>query len=57
MADVSKNARAGSGAQQFHCPCGGEVKMKSLFTNGKLRNVAECSACKRRERKPTDFRY
>ena len=56
MADVSKNARAGSGAQQFSCPCGGEVKMKSLFTNGKLRNIAECSACKRQERKPTDFR-
>ena len=56
MAQISKNARAGSTSQKFECPCGGEVKMKSVFATGKLRNVAECESCKRRERRPSDFR-
>ena len=56
MAQISKNARAGSATQRFECPCGGEIKMKSVFANGRLRNVAECEKCKRTERRPRDFR-
>ena len=56
MASVSKNARAASATQRFECPCGGEVKMKSVFTSGKLRYVAECDKCNRQERRPRDFR-
>jgi hypothetical protein len=56
MAQVSKNARAGTLTQKFSCPCGGEVKMKSVFSSGKLKNIAECEKCKRRERRPGDFR-
>ncbi len=56
MAQMSKNARGASNAQKFFCGCGGEVKMRSIFTSGKLRNLAECEKCNRRERKPSDFR-
>jgi len=55
MAQMSKNARGTSGTQKFLCPCGGEIKMKSVFSNGKIRTVAECDKCNRRERKPRDF--
>ena len=57
MADISKNARTGSVSEKYLCSCGGEVKMKSIFNNGKLRNMAECDKCNRRERKPSNFRY
>lgn len=56
MAELSKNARAGSGTEKFYCSCGGEIKMKTIFTNGKLRTVAECQECHRVERRPRDFR-
>ncbi len=56
MAQISKNARAASATQRFECPCGGEVKMKSVFAKGKLRYVAECGTCNRQERRPSDFR-
>jgi hypothetical protein len=55
MAQVSKNARTSSSTQRFFCPCGGEVKMKTLFENGKVKNLAECEKCKRTERRPRDF--
>jgi hypothetical protein len=57
MAEISKNARIGVVTEKFFCSCGGEIKMKSVFANGKLRNVAQCSQCNRTERKPKDFRY
>jgi hypothetical protein len=56
MAQVSKNARTGSTTQKFQCTCGGEVKMKSVFSSGKLKNIAVCEKCKRTERRPSDFR-
>jgi hypothetical protein len=55
MAQVSKNSRTSSATQRFYCPCGGEVKMKTLFENGKVKNLAECEKCKRTERRPRDF--
>ena len=56
MAQVSKNARTSSSTEKFVCTCGGEVKMKSVFASGKLKNVAMCEKCKRKERRPKDFR-
>ena len=56
MAQVSKNARTTSATEKFHCPCGGEIKMKSVFSSGKLKNIAVCEKCKRTERRPKDFR-
>jgi transcription elongation factor Elf1 len=56
MAQVSKNARTGSATQKFFCPCGGEVKMKSVIEKGRKRNVAQCEKCSKAERKPSDFR-
>ncbi len=56
MAEISKNARVGIVTQKFFCGCGGEVKMKSVFSNGRLKNLAECEKCNRRERRPSDFR-
>ncbi|MBN2651161.1 MAG: hypothetical protein JXR63_02165 [Spirochaetales bacterium] len=56
MAQASKNSRTGSTTHRFECPCGGEVKMKTVFAKGKAKNVAECTQCKRTERKPKDFK-
>jgi hypothetical protein len=56
MAQVSKNARTASSTQKFFCGCGGEVKMKSIFSNGKIKNLAECEKCKKQERRPKDFK-
>jgi hypothetical protein len=55
MGQVSKNSRTSSATQKFFCSCGGEVKMKTLFENGKVKNQAECDKCKRKERRPSDF--
>jgi hypothetical protein len=55
MAQISKNARTTTATQKFMCSCGGEIKMKSVFSGGKIRNVAECEKCNRRERRPKDF--
>jgi hypothetical protein len=55
MAQASKNSRTTTSTQKFFCQCGGEVKMKTLFENGKVKNVAECDKCKRLERRPSDF--
>ena len=56
MAEISKNARVNVVVEKFFCECGGEIKMKSIFSKGKVRSVAECSKCNRVERKPGDFR-
>ncbi|ADN02794.1 hypothetical protein [Spirochaeta thermophila] len=55
MGKISKNAKVGRGAQKFFCPCGGEVKMKAVFQNGKMKLQAVCEKCKRTERRPKDF--
>ncbi len=57
MAGASKNSRTTVATQKFICPdCGGEIIMKTMFENGRLRNFAECSKCKRTERRPKDFK-
>ena len=57
MAGASKNSRTTVATQKFICPdCGGEINMKTIYENGRLRNVAECSKCKRTERRPKDFK-
>ncbi len=56
MAGASKNSRTTVATQKFVCPCGGEIVMKTLYAGGKLKNIAECSKCKRTERRPKDFK-
>lgn len=56
MGQVSKNARTSKSSQKFLCPCGGEVKMKTVFSAGKKKNYAECDKCKRQERRPSEFK-
>ena len=56
MGQASKNSRTSSATQKFFCECGGEVKQKTMFENGKIKNVAECDKCKRLERRPSDFK-
>jgi hypothetical protein len=56
MAVASKNSRTSSSTQKFFCSCGGEVKMKTVFENGKVKQFAECEKCKRLERRPSDFK-
>lgn len=55
MAVVSKNARTQSTTHKFFCPCGGEIKMNAVFSDGKMKHMAECEKCKRQERRPKDF--
>ncbi|NLC92852.1 MAG: hypothetical protein GX677_05225 [Treponema sp.] len=58
MAGASKNSRTTVATQKFICPdCGGEIIMKTMIDNGKLKNQAECQKCKRVERRPKDFNY
>ena len=56
MGQASKNSRTTSATQKFLCSCGGEIKMKTLFESGKVKNIAECDKCKRSERRPSDFK-
>jgi len=56
MGQASKNSRTSSATQKFFCTCGGEVKMKTIFVNGKIKNQAECEKCKRVERRPSEFK-
>jgi len=37
MAQISKNARTTTATHRFYCPCGGEIKMKTIFENGKVK--------------------
>jgi hypothetical protein len=55
MAGTSKNARTISGTHKFMCSCGGEVKMRSVFAEGRMKHFAYCEKCKREERRPRDF--
>ena len=43
MAGASKNSRTTVATQKFICSCGGEIVMKTMFENGKIKNIAECS--------------
>ncbi|MCL2601208.1 MAG: hypothetical protein FWD91_00180 [Treponema sp.] len=56
MGQASKNSRTASATQKFFCTCGGEIKMKTVFEDGKVKNQAECNKCKRLERRPSDFK-
>jgi len=57
MAGASKNSRTTVATQKFICPdCGGEILMKTTVENGRIKNIAECSKCKRTERRPKDFK-
>lgn len=52
---ISKNARAGTGAQKLICKCGGEIKMFNVFKGGKMRPIARCQKCNKEARKPKDL--
>lgn len=56
MAGASKNSRTTVAKQIFIDPeSGGEIVMKTILKNGKLKNVAVCEKTKRVERRPKDF--
>lgn len=52
-----KKAKTGQHVHEaeHRCMCGGVVKMVSVFENGKLRNVARCTKCGDKRRKPSEF--
>lgn len=56
MAEISKNARVNVVVEKFSCNCGGEVKMKSVFANGRMKTIAECTKCSRTGRRPGDLK-
>lgn len=51
---VSKNVRR-SGSQTLMSRWGGEIKMKSVFKDGKLRHYATCEKTGNTARKPKDL--
>jgi len=51
---VSKNARR-EGAQKLMSRWGGEIKMKSVFEDGRLRHEAYCTVSGNTARKPRDL--
>jgi hypothetical protein len=51
----SKNSRTTITKQRFFCSCGGEIQVKQMSQNGKMKVIAECDTCKRVERRPSDF--
>ena len=53
----SKNARTVAGTHKLMCPCGGEVRMRSTFSGGRMRHTAFCEKCNRQERRPRDFSH
>ena len=55
MAGVSKNARTSTGTHKFECSCGGEIRMRSVFSKGRMKHFAFCEKCKREERRPSSF--
>ena len=55
MPGLSKNARTIAGTHKFFCPCGGDVKMRSIFARGRMKHFAYCEKCRRKERRPRDF--
>ena len=56
MAGASKNSRTTVSTHKFFCTCGGEVVMKTMCENGKVKNIAECTKCKREQRRPKEFK-
>lgn len=57
MAGASKNSRTTVTTHKFiHEECGGEIVMKTIMENGRIRNYAECQKCKKQERRPKDFK-
>jgi hypothetical protein len=56
MAEISKNARTNVVVEKFFCDCGGEVKMKSIFSKGRMKTIAECTKCSRTARHPSDLK-
>ena len=55
MAQQNKNARAGLSTHKIVHSCGGEIRMKSIFSSGKIKHYAECDSCKQTERRPSAF--
>ncbi len=55
MANVSKNSRSGNKAQQFFCPCGGEIQMHTTMLKGRMQHKAVCGKCNDSKRRPKDF--
>ena len=41
MAGASKNSRTAAATQKFNCPCGGDIVLKTMVDNGKIKNVKE----------------
>ena len=52
---ISKNARRGEGVKKLICKCGGEIKMRTVAKNGRMRHLARCNDCGNEARKPRDL--
>lgn len=52
---VSKNARRGKIVETLKSRWGGEIKMRTVFENGRMRHFAECSETGNTARKPKDL--
>lgn len=50
--NVSKNARRGKISEVLKSRWGGDIKMRTVMENGKIRHFAECSETGNTARKP-----
>ena len=53
-AKISKNARRQE-VQKLLCKCGGEIKMKTVMTSGKMKHSAYCTQCDKTARRPKEL--
>ena len=53
--NISKNARRGKITETLKSRWGGDIKMRTVFENGKMRHFAECSATGNTARKPKEL--
>ena len=53
--NVSKNARRGKVEAKLMSRWGGEIKMHTLFENGKIKHYAKCEATGNTARRPKDL--
>jgi hypothetical protein len=51
---VSKNARR-EGAKELFSRWGGKIKMRTIFSNGKMRHFAECEKTGNTARRPKEL--
>lgn len=54
---AGKIAKTRKTSQTLTCACGGDIKVFSVFKDGKIKPEARCSGCSKVARKPKELMY